>query len=314
MLDRRGGGKPTDRCLPRLGSGSRWPSYQRDDGLLAVHLKIQAREPHAVTQCNGHAHSWQTCLSAVPCDLPHLSNRRELEALPCAPHDPMSPTTCERGIVTRRIFAELADILRPGDAEKYHRSKSHPSTTRMPSWPLHRPCVRKHRRLSWPKSRAWTTPLSSMQRSFDKHCDLLLGYHGAPKDDLRSAKGKAPVRRLDTKAPTITSQPALTLWEHGAPFLAKDKSYSSARKGSSPTKQTIFTPLTPREEVVMLIRSRKVCYGCAFSISCDPKGCPFVNDHSTPGYTTATSSASVGRLARLWRRRRSSTSKGKSRS
>lgn len=119
---------------------------------------------------------------------------------------------------------------------------------------------------------------SVIQCSIDKVRDFLLGRNGAHPDESTSANGKAPVRRLDARAATITSPPATTPIKYGVLSLVGDNSHQegSLVVGSSHPR-AVGTPraggkvrLVPEYPFPVLPR--------------DPKRCTFVHDKIHPGY------------------------------
>lgn len=208
----------------------------------------------------------------------------KLEAYSVFPYDPMSPPMYERGMITRRIFEKLVDMLKFGD---YNRSSSREGRPEADQDAVLGHRTPKGAKAS-PAGPATNPGIVDARRSAMK-CIInelrdFLDHHGAQQDGFKAAKGNAPVRRLDARIATIRSQPAFVPGVYEVLFLAKDKSRLSASNGASPKELVIRTPLTPQEEVVRFIPSRDICYGFAFSISCNPKRRPFVHEHILLGY------------------------------
>lgn len=125
--------------------------------------------------------------------------------------------------------------------------------------------------------------LSLMQSSVNELRDRSLSCHGDQQDGSRPAREKTPGRRSGVRATVITSQPASAPGEYGVQFLARDKRFSSAGRGSL-LEETCPPPMatgSPGRDMRLHPRTEDLF---PFGIACNPERCSFLDDHISPGY------------------------------
>lgn len=153
----------------------------------------------------------------------------------------MGPAMCGRGIVTRRIFRQLFDVLTAGEVDKSPSWVGPSKEGIVDELPATAPPKgARRRRPAWFKKQAATTSVSMPPSATSS------GREAAGQDESGLAKKETTIGRPGVNAAATVSQQASIPREHEVSLLCKGRSYPNGKE-DVPSKGST-APLAWRHE------------------------------------------------------------------